>query len=624
MNWADKDVSEKGPYNRMNREERQLRDLQRDVLCALTSGMRFEAVGDFICRRIQAMAPGVLVSVCRIADGCMCPWAAPDFPPEYGEYFSGMEIGEGVASCGTSAWRREPVMVADIATDPLWAPHRHVMIPHRFRSCWTYPVLRRDGSVGGTFAFYFRQARQPDRWLERIADASVHLCILAIELEENRMKLLQIIRFDTLTGLPNLNNLRDVISKLFVGQAPRDYGLFYIGLDRFNDINTSLGHNEGDRLLIAVANRLKEELARDEFLARGEGDSFVVLVPDCEIHTATRTGEVLLSAIRNVDVSGAVSVSLSASIGICLFNSETDKKTEVLLNARNAAIHVRGDGGGHIRFFDPDMNQVARDRLLLAAALRRAIEENRLRLEYQPQVIFPGGEIYGVEALVRWTDPVHGEVSPARFIAVAEESGDISRLSDWVMEEACRQMANWRKNGVPVPAVSVNLAPVSFRYGALPDEICALLEKYHLPGTSLVIEITEGMMVDATAETLGIMHRIRELGVGLAVDDFGTGYSSLSSLASLPVTELKIDRAFIRKLEHDQRTRSLVSAMLGVGSSLGLNVVAEGVESEAEIAFLYEHGNPVIQGWYYSPAVSAERLPDVISAIRRQGQNNSM
>lgn len=596
-------------------QEQKIRDMQRDVLSVLTSSMSFTQTGNYLCRRIQAMAPGVLVSVCHITHNRMCPWAAPDFPVEYGEYFNGMEIGEGVAGCGTAAYRKAPVMIDDIETHPFWALHRHIMIPHGLRSCWTYPVLRRDGTVAGTFAFYFRQQHDPDPWLERIAEASIHLCTLAIEREEHRLQLQQAIEFDPLTGLPNSASLRNYLDTLLkADEHPQDLALFHIRLDRFGDVNTSLGHGSGDLLLAEISGRIRRGLSQRQFLARGDGDTFIMVVPESDIHRARRIAEALLKAIREPVAVDSFPVHPSASVGIYLFRSTEASRDDALSSARNAAVQARQNGGGEYCFFDPEMNRVVRDRLILSASLRQAIEEDKLRLEYQPQVNPADGSITGVEALARWFDPEMGEISPSRFVTAAEESGDIHALSIWILEEACRQISVWRHEGIAIPALSVNLSPANFRDDRLTEQLTGILKKYDIPASALVLEITESMMMDISPHTLNMMERLRNLGAGLSVDDFGTGFSSLSTLASLPVTEMKIDRSFIRGIARDERSRALVAAMVSVGRKLGLHVVAEGVEQESEVAFLRKQGCPSIQGYYYSRPVAPEVLSLMLSS----------
>ncbi|EPP5101051.1 oxygen-sensing cyclic-di-GMP phosphodiesterase DosP [Enterobacter hormaechei] len=593
-------------------EERQIRDLERDVLTALTSSLSFAELGDYFCRRIESIAPGVLVSVCRVAERKLRPWAAPSFHASYGPDWEGIEIGEGVAGCGTAAHRGEPVMIYDIETDPLWEPYKHKILPHGYKACWTYPVKRRDGSVAGTFAFYFRQGGQPDTHLERIADASVHLCALAIEREENQQRVNQLVRYDILTGLPNRGLLRQHIDELLSTDPEQEIAFFYLGLDRFKDINDTLGHTSGDLVLVETGNRLKSHLDDGQFLARVEGDMFVLVVPDCDVHRAALVAAHLQRvAGAPIDISG-FSLDPTVSIGISQYPESSRDREDLLRNAKSAMGQVKASGGGEFLFFSSGMNEVARDRLLLGTALRRAIAGGCLRLEYQPQVRPDSGELYGVEALARWRDPEFGVIPPGRFISLAEEIGEIEAIGRWALREACRQMAVWRDEGVQVPVVSVNLSPLSFRGSDLPDFVAGLLQQYALPGECLTIEITESAAMALTAGMLEVIHGIRALGVGLSVDDFGTGFSSLSNLANLPVTEVKIDRSFIDKCLQESRLQSLVMAVIGIGQNLHLTVVAEGVETEAQRELLKAHHCPVIQGYLFSRPLPPADIPNWI------------
>lgn len=593
-------------------EERQIRDLERDVLTALTSSLSFVELGDYFCRRIESIAPDVLVSVCRVAERKLRPWAAPSFHASYGPDWEGVGIGEGVAGCGTAAHRGEPVMIYDIETDPLWAPYKHKILPYGYKACWTYPVKRRDGSVAGTFAFYFRQGGQPDTHLERIADASVHLCALAIEREENQQRVNQLVRYDILTGLPNRSLLRQHIDELLTSNPDQEIAFFYLGLDRFKDINDTLGHASGDLVLVETGNRLKSHLDDGQFLARVEGDMFVLVVPDCDVHRAALVAAHLQRvACASMDISG-FSLGPTVSIGISQYPESSRDRDDLLRNAKSAMGRVKASGGGEYLFFSSGMNEVARDRLLLGTALRRAIAGNCLRLEYQPQVRPDSGELYGVEALARWRDPEFGVIPPGRFISLAEEIGEIEVIGRWALREACRQMAAWRDEGVQVPVVSVNLSPLSFRGADLPDFVAGLLDQHALPGECLTIEITESAAMALTAGMLEVIHGIRALGVGLSVDDFGTGFSSLSNLANLPVTEVKIDRSFIDKCLQESRLQSLVMAVIGIGQNLHLTVVAEGVETEAQRELLKAHHCPVIQGYLFSRPLAPADIPNWI------------
>lgn len=610
-------------------EERNIRDLQRAVLEALASDIALQDVGDFLCRRVEAIAPEVISSILLVDAGQrLRAWAGPRLPPQYSAGLDGVAIGEGVGSCGTAAFRGEAVLVADIETHPLWAPYKQLALPFGLRACSSYPIKRRDGSVAGTFAFYFGEPRGPDAFHERIVDACVHLCMLAIDREESRQQINKLAQFDGLTGLPNRSQLYRHVDSLLAATPVGEIAFLCIGPDRFKDVNDTFGHAAGDQLLVEVANRLRAPLRPDEFLSRIEGDLFVVVAPGCGVERASLLARQLQRAVgETISVTG-VPLAMPVSIGISHCPEGGDDRDGLLQNARSAMYRAKEAGGGACLFYSPEMNRIARDRLLLGAALKQAIASDRLHLHYQPQVRLDGGGMTGVEALLRWTDPELGEVSPERFIGLAEEIGEIEAICHWTLREACRQMAQWVANGVPVPVMSVNLSPANLRNRDLPEFMAGLLREFGLPGSCLTIEITESLMLDLTPQTQDILGRIRALGAGLSVDDFGMGYSSLSSLASLPVTEIKIDRSFVADCvdddpERQRRARALVGAMIGIGHSLGLAIVAEGVEDARQRDLLAQLGCPVAQGFLFArpapPATLQRWLGTVPPAARASG-----
>ncbi|WP_242402565.1 putative bifunctional diguanylate cyclase/phosphodiesterase [Komagataeibacter kakiaceti] len=277
---------------------------------------------------------------------------------------------------------------------------------------------------------------------------------------------------------------------------------------------------------------------------------------------------------------------------------------------------AKDEGGGRCCFFSQSMNRQASDRLILAAALREALANNRLRLFYQPQVDARTGRMYGVEALSRWTDETLGFVSPARFIAVAEETGQIETIGKWSLRVACEQMAQWIRDGVDVPIVSVNLSPLHFRDEALPRFVADLLKETGIPPTRLTIEITESTMIDNYERTIHMVQTLRDMGVGISMDDFGTGFSSLSSLAGLPVNEMKIDRSFMQGLESIEKVRAVVMAAVRIGQSLGMTVVAEGVEHEDQRRLLAEMDCDVLQGYMFSKPLPPEELNAWLAAYQ--------
>lgn len=587
-------------------EERNIRDLERDVLAVLTSRMTFGETGDYICKRIEHIAPGVLVSLCRIVEHQMRPWAAPSFPKEYGEYWEGVAVGEGVASCGTCAARGEPVMIQDISTDPLWEPYKHQMLPHGFRACWTYPVKRRDGSVAGTFAFYFKMQKEPDPYLVRIADASVHLSALAIEREEGRQKIDLLVRFDALTGLPNRQYLCQHLDTLLSENTP-ELAVFSLGINRFRKVNESLGYSTGDQVIMTLASRLQDRIGKQHFISRVGGAQFVVVARDCSVDEASDLAGLIQNIVGAEMAAGGVTFRLMASIGIS-HSSGGDSET-LLAHAENAMERVHENGGSY-QFFNPALNQAIMKRLKLGMALNNAIKDGHLRLEYQPQIYTDNRSIYGFEALARWCDPDAGEISPGIFIPQAEETGEIEQIGLWALREVCRQISEWRLQGINVPVVSVNLSAHNFRDPDLPRFIAGLLDEFQLSGGVLSIEITESAMMDLSEEMLERVRDIRAMGTGVSMDDFGTGFSSLAGLAYLPVTEVKIDKSFIDNFSSDRRVNALVEAVISIGHNLDLTVVAEGVENEQQYQRLKEMGCSVIQGFHFSRSLPANRLPE--------------
>jgi EAL domain-containing protein (putative c-di-GMP-specific phosphodiesterase class I) len=291
-------------------------------------------------------------------------------------------------------------------------------------------------------------------------------------------------------------------------------------------------------------------------------------------------------------------------MGISLYPDNTADIDTLIQQADAAMYKAKQAGRSTFRFFSADMDRLAEQRLEHSAALRHAITHDLLQLHYQPQIRTSDGAIHGVEALARWYDPVLGEVSPSKFIPLAEETGLIEQIGLWSMREACRQMAEWRAAGVDIPCVAVNLSPINFQNEGLASIVGSILAEYDLPSEVLMLEITEGVILNERSVAIETMNAIRKLGVGLSLDDFGTGYSSLSRLAHLPIRELKIDRSFMRDVETDATARAIVTTVVRVGQSLSLTVVAEGVETEGQRKLLAELGCDVIQGFLYARALS--------------------
>ncbi|ENO88314.1 sensor domain-containing protein [Thauera linaloolentis] len=579
--------------------------LQHRALDAMAREQPLSEVLDIICQEVERIAPELTASILEVDEqGRLHPLASPSLPAHYTEALDGVEIGPRAGSCGTAAWRNEAVWVQDIAHDPLWDGYRDLVLSLGFTGCWSTPIRNSRGEVIGTFAFYLRQAASPSsaHFHQRLVDACTHLCTLALEREHSRQRIRELAFYDGLTGMPNRSLLYARADQEIAtcSRLHKSMAVLFIDLDRFKQVNDSLGHPAGDELLRHVAAHLQQQLRGTDFAGRLSGDEFVILLPGCSADEAAGAVERIQHVLAGPVSIAGTTVSVSASIGIAMFPSD-GRDIETLLHRADMAMYqAKSCGRNESRFFSSEMNQLAQERLRLENALREALQDNQLHLHYQPQIDLASGRLYGVEALARWTHPEFGVIPPVRFIPLAEECGLIGDLGRWVLREACRQLAAWRAAGLSVPAVSVNLSPTSFHNLDLPGMISDTLARNALDSADLTVELTESVLLDTHPSTMKTLTEVHARGVRLSMDDFGTGYSSLSYLRRLPVSELKLDRSFVADLEHDEAARALSGAILGIGKSLHLTVVAEGVETPTQNEMLREQGYPVAQGYLFS------------------------
>ncbi|MDB5892950.1 MAG: hypothetical protein JWQ88_481 [Rhodoferax sp.] len=610
--------------------------LQNKVLAAMVREMPMREVMVLLCREVERIAPEVLATVLAIdVDGRVRPLAAPSMPEHISQALDGVPIGPQAGSCGTAAWRGEAVAVTDIAHDPLWRDFKNLFLPLGVKACWSSPIKSGDGEVMGTFAFYYRENRGPDALHQRLVDVCLHLCVLMLEREKVRTHIHKLVFFDTLTGLPNRATLHAKAERAIfdAGRSAMPLAVVHLDLDRFKQINDSHGHAVGDALLRVLAGRF-QAVARDtDTLGRLGSDEFILLLPHCTAQQAAHVAERLSEAAHAPVLALGLTLQVGASLGIAV-SPDDGTDVDTLMRhadiAMNEAKHggksgkggIRGKGGnsgnsghsgkggnsgkGGFRFFSAELNRAAEERAMLEADLRLALRNDSLALHYQPQVDPSGRHLLGLEALLRWQHPVLGAVPPMRFVALAEECGLMHELGHWVLGRACGQLAEWRRRRIPVPGMAVNLSASNFQNAELPVEVAQLLRKHGLPPSELTLEMTESVMLDPDPKVLATVKAVHALGVHLSMDDFGTGYSSLGYLHRLPIAELKLDRSFVQDLAHSDAARALTTSVLRIGESLGLQVVAEGVETEAQRRFLAERGCPVLQGYLFARPMPAE------------------
>jgi len=439
--------------------------------------------------------------------------------------------------------------------------------------------------------------------------------LLTSSLAQANQELTQLALHDNLTRLPNRVLLEDRIEQL-IGKVQRNGGhfaLMFLDLDGFKPVNDAFGHHVGDQLLQDVARRLRDNLRNEDTVARIGGDEFVLLVELAEPEDAMTVASQQVNLLAQPFQVSGQELRIAASIGIALYPGDGASQQELLRNADAAMYHAKGNGKNGYSFFEQSMNTNARNHLQLLHDLHAALERREFVLHYQPK-FSASGEPIGAEALLRWEHPQRGLVMPDTFIALAERTGMIIPIGDWVLDEACRQMSLWYAQGYHDWRVAVNLSALQFCHAGLVDAVAGALSRHHLPANRLTLEITETTAMRDADASLAILGRLADMGVDLSIDDFGTGYSSLLYLKRLPANELKIDGGFIRELEQDSDDAAIVSAIVALGQALELRIVAEGVETPRQQDFLTRLGCDSLQGFLFGKPVPAEQFIARLSA----------
>jgi diguanylate cyclase len=414
--------------------------------------------------------------------------------------------------------------------------------------------------------------------------------------------------YDALTGVPNRSSFNKKLDQeiQFALTTGRRLAVLCLDLDRFKEVNDLFGHAAGDRMLQSVAARVSNELDDSQVLARLSGDEFAIIMPDL-FHpmAAGRLAESILETLRLGNDNAETDASASTSIGIAVCPDDATDRQTLLSHADTALYRAKSEGRGTYRFFEAEMAAAVRERRMLEHDLRNAIARGQLSLVYQPQKNVVTGEVIGLEALLRWSHPTRGEVPPTEFIPIAEETGAILAIGEWVLRKACREAATWTR---PL-TVAVNVSAVQIYNANFPHMIHEVLFETELAPSRLELEITETALVRDLNRALATLRRIKVLGVHIAMDDFGTGYSSLSNLRAFPFDKIKIDGSFIKSVNADEQSAAIVRSVLGLGRALGFPVLAEGVETPAELEFLMRERCDEVQGYLLA-------IPDKIETFR--------
>ena len=430
------------------------------------------------------------------------------------------------------------------------------------------------------------------------------------EQKQAEARIERLAHFDQLTGLPNRSQLNDRFKyALSIAQRnDKSLTVMLLDIDHFKNINDTLGYGIGDQVLIEVAERLSGASRDEDTVSRQSGDEFILVLPDAGVDGATRVVIKLMSVLSAPFQFEQNELIITPSIGIAIYPNDGHDLETLTQNAEIAMYRAKQEGRNNYRFFMQEMQAHSARTLQLSNALHHALTRNELQLHYQPQISTGDGHIVGAEALLRWQHPVLGLISPAEFIPIAENGGQIVQMGEWVIRTACRQLKDWMNDGLPPMIMAVNLSAVQFRQANITERIISILDEIQVPHEYLEVELTEAVAMDDPVAAIAVMDKLHGQGIRMSIDDFGTGYSSLSYLKKFKVYKLKIDQSFVRDITDDSDDKAIVTAIINLAHSLNMRTIAEGVETVGQLSFLRLQGCDEMQGYYFSKPLPAEQF----------------
>lgn len=602
------------------KREEMLRRGQSELLEMIARSGPLPEVLEALVLLIESQLSGIYGSILLLDDAGrrLFKGAAPNLPDAYNDQIEGVTIGNLVGSCGTAAWSGQPVIVSDIMKDPRWANYRSLAAAFGFRSCWSTPILAQQAHVLGTFALYSFEVREPNADELMLISVATHIAGIAIERKRAEERIHYLAHHDTLTGLPNRASFKERMAAA-LGEA-RNGGhrvsLVYVDIDNFKVVNDTLGHGAGDQLLREFADRMQAFMGSTDHVVRLGGDEFVLLCPhalddDADFISRLHALRRAVSAPMRID---GRDVTTTCSIGVATFPDDGDTPEAVLASADAAMYRSKQMGRDTLCVFDGPGNILVSREVSRETELRQAIANEELFLEYQPRVDIRTGRILGLEALVRWRHPRTGIIPPLQFIPLAEETGLILPLGNWVMRKACRQAREWQNAGLPPIVMAVNVSARQFVDPRFINHVEEALAESGLAAEYLELELTEHALMNDVATASAAMNAVKSLGVRLSVDDFGTGYANLDVLRNFPMDLLKIDRSFVESLPGDAATKAIASAVIQLAHDLKLTVVAEGVETGAQRDYLRGQGCMEAQGYLFSAPLGAPDIAAILGA----------
>jgi len=597
-------------------EEKEERERSRNKSLEMVSrGYPLHEVLDSIVAEVEQLNPEMLCCILTLDEESqsLVLGSAPSLPSFYTEALNRLPIGEGNGSCGTAAAIGKRVIAEDLRTHPYWKNLRDLTYKANIQSCWSQPIKSAAGDLLGTFSINCREPGPPDGSAIKLIEQSANLVAIALERDRTDGLIWKQANYDSLTGLPNRNMLRERLEQE-ISKAKRSdlqVALLFLDLDHFKDVNDTLGHDKGDHLLSIVARRLCKCVRTIDTVARLGGDEFTIIMGELnDSESVERVASEILEVISQPFKLDQEVAYLSASVGITFYPDNGKDLDTLIKNADQAMYDAKHKGRNRFQYFAPALQDVVLQKTALLSDMHKAFPDDQFEVYFQPIVEFKTGAIRKAEALIRWHHPQRGMVSPLDFLPVAEETDMIIEIGDWVFQRVLRQAIEWRTGIHEDFQISINTSQVQYRNGgANLSRWLDQLNRAGLPGQAINIEITESLLMEDRIAISDTLIKFRDHGISVSLDDFGTGYSSLSYLRKFDIGYIKIDQSFVCKMTPDSDDLALCEAIIVMAHKLGLKVIAEGVETRQQRDLLITAGCDYGQGFLFCDPVPAAEFP---------------
>ncbi len=594
-----------------------LLQIQHEIMEQLALGTDHQSILDALCRAAEHITENAVASVMLFDESntFLQVIAAPSLSADAIAQLNGLVPGEEGGSCGAAVYSNKPQYVCNTQADKRWSVFHDFIESFKIGACWSNPIRMNETTPIGSFALASFETRQPTEFHKRLLETCAYIAGIVIKRQKEEDQLWKMAHYDGLTNLPNrsfFNSHLDYSIRI-AQRTGKQFALLFLDLDRFKDINDTQGHEAGDEVLKYIAESIKSSLRKNDMFARIGGDEFVILIEDLDDSSLVQQvcEKIASSFLSKVTIQG-IDYPLTTSIGVSVFPEHGETPQMLLRNADTAMYAAKRRGAGNYCFYEAELTHNVTERIQLTAEIRKALVQHQFEVYFQPQFDSVSEQLTGAEALIRWPHPDKGMIPPVLFIPVAEQSELIKEIGLYVLEKACRQCLAWWDAGLPKFILAVNVSVNQLDVG-FSDHIHNVLKSMAFPIDKLELEITESQVINF--DDLEELKKLESLGVGIAMDDFGTGHSSLAHLKRLPITKLKIDRSFVKDLQEDSDDKVIASAIISMGQSLGLKVVAEGVETDAQKCFLVDNGCDQLQGYLLGRPMPPEEFEGFVSSL---------